>query len=53
MENQTTEVSEPLYFIEDARDGSFIASAESYEEALIIQDNKFKEGIDNYIRKDQ
>lgn len=51
MENQTTETSAtPLYFVEDAKDGSFIASAESYEEAQRIQDEKWEEGIDTYIR---
>lgn len=42
-----------VYWIEDIRDGSFVAGAKSYEEALVIQDKKFKEGIDTYIRKDQ
>lgn len=50
MESQTTETSTPLYFIEDARNGSFVASAESYEEAQRIQYEKWKEGIDTYIR---
>ena len=39
------------YLIEDAKDGAFIAEVNSYEKALTLQHNKFKEGIDTYIRK--
>lgn len=43
-----------MYWIERIEDGSFIAGAETYEEALIIQDKKWKEeGIDTYIRKEK
>lgn len=42
-----------IYWIENFKDGSLIASAKSYEEALSIQDREWKErGIDTYIRKD-
>ena len=43
-----------IYWIENVKDGSFIAGADSYEQALIIQDKKLKEeGIDTYIRKEE
>lgn len=42
-----------IYWIENIKDGSFVAGASSYEEALIIQDKKWKEGIDTYIRKEE
>lgn len=43
-----------IYWIENAKDGSFIASAPTYEKALTIQDKKWKEeGIDTYIRKEE
>lgn len=42
-----------IYWIENAKDGSFVAGAKSYEEALVIQDKKLKEGIDTYIRKEE
>lgn len=42
-----------IYWIENVKDGSFVASAGTYERALIIQDKKLKEGIDTYIRKDE
>ena len=43
-----------IYLIENIKDGSFVAGAKSYEEALIIQDKKLKEeNIDTYIRKDE
>lgn len=42
-----------IYWIENIKDGSFIAGAKTYEEALRIQDQKFKEGIDTYIRKEE
>lgn len=41
-----------VYWIENIENGSFIEGAKSYEEALTIQDKKFNEGIDTYIRKD-
>lgn len=42
-----------IYWIENAKDGSFVASAGTYEKALIIQDKKWREeGIDTYIRKE-
>ena len=41
------------YLVEDAKDGAFIAKVKSYEQALTLQHNKFKEGIDTYIRKVQ
>ena len=41
-----------IYWIENIKDGSFVACAETYEEALAIQDKKWKEeGVDTYIRK--
>lgn len=43
-----------IYWIENIKDGSFVAGAETYEEALAIQDKKWKEeGIDTYIRKEE
>lgn len=41
-----------IYWIENIKDGSFVAGANSYEKALIIQNDKWKEGIDTYIRRD-
>lgn len=42
-----------IYWIENAKDGSFVTSAGTYEKALIIQDKKWREeGIDTYIRKE-
>ena len=42
-----------IYWIENAKDGSFVARAGTYEKALIIQDKKWREeGIDTYIRKE-
>lgn len=42
-----------IYWIENAKDGFFVASAGTYEKALIIQDKKWREeGIDTYIRKE-
>lgn len=42
-----------IYWIENIKDGSYVAGAGSYEEALAIQDQKWKEeGIDTYIRKE-
>lgn len=42
-----------IYWIENIKDGSFVDSTESYEKALTIQDEKLKEGIDTYIRKEE
>ena len=43
-----------IYLIEKIKQGSFVAGAETYEKALIIQDKKWKEeGIDTYIRKEE
>lgn len=43
-----------VYWIENIKDGSFVAGAHTYEQALIIQNKKWKEeGIDTYIRKDE
>lgn len=42
-----------IYWIENIKDGSFVAGANSYEQALTIQDRKLKEGIDTYIRKEE
>lgn len=43
-----------IYWIENAQTGSFIESAKSYEQALKIQNRKWKEeGIDTYIIKDE
>lgn len=43
-----------IYWIENIKDGSFVAGSKSYEEALTIQDKKWKEeGIDTYIRKEE
>ena len=43
-----------IYWIENIKDGSFVAGAESYEKALIIQDREWKENnIDTYIRKEK
>ena len=43
-----------IYWIESMKDGSFVAGANSYEQALTIQDRKLKEeGIDTYIRKEE
>ena len=42
-----------VYWIENIKDGSFVADASSYEQALTIQNKKLKEeGIDTYIRKE-
>lgn len=41
-----------IYWIENTKDGAFVAGAETYEEALAIQDQKLKEGIDTYIREE-
>ena len=35
-----------IYWIENAKDGSFVASAGTYEKALIIQDKKWRERRD-------
>ena len=32
-----------VYWIENIKDGSFVAGASTYEQALIIQDKKWKE----------
>lgn len=41
-----------IYWVEDIKDGSCKAGANSYEEALRIQHKFFvEEGIDTYIRK--
>ena len=42
-----------IYWVENIKDGSFVAGAKTYEKALIIQDKKWKEGIDTYIRKEE
>lgn len=43
-----------IYWIENIKDGSFVACTKTYKEALIIQDKKWKEeGIDTYIRKEE
>ena len=44
-----------IYWIENIKDGSFVAGANSYEQALTIQDRKLKEEcIDTYIiRKEE
>lgn len=43
-----------VYWIESMKDGSLVAGANTYEEALRIQNQKWKEeGIDTYIRKDE
>lgn len=42
-----------IYWIENIKDGSFVAGAQTYEQALIIQERKFKESIDTYIRKEE
>lgn len=42
-----------MYWIENAKDGSFIARTQTYEQALIIQNKKWEEGIDTYIRKEE
>lgn len=42
-----------IYWIENIKDGSFVAGAKSYEEALTKQHKLFTEkGIDTYIRKE-
>lgn len=41
------------YWIENIDNGSFVAGAKSYEDALTIQDQKFKEGLDTYIRREK
>ena len=43
-----------VYWIENIRDGSFVAGAKSHEEALRIQNRKWnEEGMDTYIRKEE
>lgn len=43
-----------MYWIESVKDGSFVAGVKTYEQALLIQEKKWKEeGIDTYIRKDE
>lgn len=42
-----------IYWIENIKDGSFVGGAATYERALIIQNEKAKEGIDTYIRKEE
>lgn len=42
-----------VYWIENIKSGSCIIGTNSYEEALTIQDKKYKEGIDTYIRKEK
>lgn len=43
-----------IYWIENIKDGSFVAGTQTYERALLIQDRKWKEeGIDTYIRKEE
>ena len=43
-----------MYWIERMKDGSFVEGAKTYEQALLIQEKKWKEeGIDTYIRKDE
>lgn len=42
-----------IYWIENIKDGSFIGAAKSYEEALAIQNKKWGENIDTYIRREE
>lgn len=43
-----------IYWIENAKDGSFVAGTQTYERALLIQERKWREeGIDTYIRKEE
>lgn len=43
-----------MYWIENSKDGSFVAGAKTYKEALAIQNKKLKEsGIDTYIRTEK
>ena len=43
-----------IYWIENIKDGSFVAGTQTYERALLIQERKWREeGIDTYIRKDE
>lgn len=41
-----------VYWIENIKDGSFIAGTSSYEQALTIQHESLNKGIDTYIRKE-
>lgn len=41
-----------VYWIENIKDGSFVAGAQTYEQALIIQHESLNKGIDTYIRKE-
>lgn len=41
-----------VYWIENIKDGSFVAGAQTYEQALIIQYESLNKGIDTYIRKE-
>lgn len=43
-----------VYWIENIKDGSFVTGVKTYEQALIIQDKKWKEeGMDTYVRKEE
>lgn len=43
-----------IYWIENVKDGSFVAGAQTYEQAIIIQNKVWEEeGIDTYIRKEE
>lgn len=41
-----------IYWVENAVDGSFVSGASTYEQALKIQHDRYKKGIDTYIRKE-